>query len=151
MTPRAWPRAGAAFVLVVVVVIGCGKKEPTSEPPAGPGPGGPPGFAGPAGPPGFAGPGGQRTPTGNAVFDQHCLKCHSVDGGGAGGGPKGKGGWGNPDLAKVSADPAHTPEWLAEHVRNPKAHNPGSRMPAFDGKLSDDEVKSVVEYMGKLK
>jgi mono/diheme cytochrome c family protein len=134
------------FGLVAAVVAGCGKKE--AEVPAGP----PPSYAGA---PQFGGPGTpggpQRAKTGNAVFDQHCLKCHSVDGGAAaGGGPKGKTG-GAPDLAKVAADPAHTPEWLAEHVRNPKAHVPGSKMPAFAEKLSDEEVRSVVEYMSKLK
>lgn len=142
VSPWNRPCAAAVFVLVVGVVVGCGKSEPTSEPPTGPGPGGPPGK--------FAG-GPQRAKTGNAVFDQHCLKCHAVDGGAEGGGPKGKGGWGNPDLGKVAADPAHTPEWLAEHVRNPRAHSPGSKMPEFASKLSDEEIKSVVDYMTKLK
>ncbi|MBX9583832.1 MAG: cytochrome c [Gemmataceae bacterium] len=148
MTPWNRSCAAAVFGLVVAVVVGCGKKEP--EVPAGPPPSyaGAPKFGGPGTP---AGP--QRAKTGNAVFDQHCLKCHSVDGGAAagGGGPKGKMG-GAPDLAKVAADPAHTPEWLAEHVRNPKAHSPGSKMPTFDAsKLSDEDLKSVVEYMSKLK
>ncbi|MBX9625926.1 MAG: cytochrome c [Gemmataceae bacterium] len=146
-----WNRlcAAAVFGLVVAVVVGCGKKEP--EVPAGPPPSyaGAPQPGGPGMPGGFGGP--QRAKTGNAVFDQNCLKCHSVDGGAEGGGPKGKGGWGNPDLGKVAADPAHTPEWLAEHVRNPRAHNPGSKMPEFASKLSDEEIKSVVDYMAKLK
>lgn len=146
VSPRNRPCAAAVFAVVVGVVVGCGTKEP--EVPAGP----PPNYAGA---PKFGGPGGpggpERAKTGNAVFDQHCLKCHAVDGGAEGGGPKGKGGWGNPDLGKVAADPAHTPEWLAEHVRNPRAHSPGSKMPEFASKLSDEEIQSVVDYMSKLK
>jgi cbb3-type cytochrome oxidase cytochrome c subunit len=56
-----------------------------------------------------------------------------------------------PDLAKVGADPNHTVEWLAEHIRNPKAHKPESRMPAFAGRISDDELKPLTEYLASLK
>ena len=160
MTPwiRLW--AGAGLVVAVVGLAGCNKtKKDTpadggNAPPGGPAvgvPGGPPGggwgdqkggppggFAG--GPPGgFGGAGGAKS--GNAVYDAHCLKCHPVGGGKAMG----------PSLAKVAADPAHTAEWLAEHVRNPQGHKPGSKMPAFEKKLSAEELKSVVDYMAGLK
>lgn len=127
----------AWFVGLVFVglVLGCGKPDPTA--PDAPVVAGNPSAAG-------------RPKTGNAVFDKNCLKCHSVSSPGeAAGGPKGK--MGGPNLSKVAADPAHTPEWLAEHVKNPRQHKPMSRMPKFEGKLSDEDIKSVVEYMSKLK
>lgn len=117
-------------------VTGCGKPDPTT----------PDSPAVVAGNPNAA----VRPKTGNAVFDQNCLKCHSVTAPGEGaGGPKGK--MGGPNLSKLAADPAHTPDWLAEHVKNPQQHKPMSRMPKFEGKLSDEDIKSVVEFMSKLK
>src|SRR5438128_1826596 len=53
--------------------------------------------------------------SGKAVFDANgCARCHS-------------GGGRAPDLSRVGADPSHTPQWLAEHVKNPKSQNPASR------------------------
>ena len=63
----------------------------------------------------------------------------------------GKKGGRAPNLAKVAADPVHTTDWLAEHVKNPKAHKPESKMPPFEGKLSADELKSVTEFLSTLK
>ena len=82
-------------------------------------------------------------PTGNAIFDKNCLNCHSMMAGP--GGPKLKG----PNLSKVGAE--HTVDWLAEHVKNPKSHKPGSMMPEFASKLSEDDIKIVAEFMSKLK
>lgn len=110
---------------LLVVLLGCGKSEPGSG-----------GSADPE-------PSGSRV-SGNAVYDQHCAKCHVF----RGEGPKMVKA---PNLAKVAADPAHTPDWLAEHVKNPKSHKPGSTMPPFEGKLSADELKSVTEFLSTLK
>jgi mono/diheme cytochrome c family protein len=41
--------------------------------------------------------------------------------------------------------------WLAEHVKNPKTHNPGSRMPAFEGKISDADLRALSAYLASLK
>jgi mono/diheme cytochrome c family protein len=75
------------------------------------------------------------------MFDAHCGKCHAA--GGSGG--KGKG----PDLSHIGGE--HDAEWIAEHIRNPKAHKPNSRMPAFDGKLTDEEIKSLSDYLVAMK
>ena len=80
---------------------------------------------------------------GQGLFEAHCTKCHAVEGTGR----KGKG----PSLAHVAADPEHTAEWIAAHVRNPKAHEPSSKMPAFESKLKPEEIKSVAEYLATLK
>ena len=56
-----------------------------------------------------------------------------------------------PDLAKVGADPKHTREWLVEHIRNPKTHNPQSRMPGFAGKINDEGLLALADYLASLK
>jgi cytochrome c553 len=113
--------------------------------PAGGGPGGfgPPGFGGPGGPPG-GGPGGGPPMAGGPP------------GGGppGGSGPPGGGrrmGGRGPDLGMVGKDPEHTVAWLMEHIRNPKVHKPDSRMPAFEGKIKDDDLRALAEYLASLK
>jgi cbb3-type cytochrome oxidase cytochrome c subunit len=63
-----------------------------------------------------------------------------------------KGRKGGPDLSKVAAEPEHTTDWLSAHVRNAKAHKADSRMPAFGPeKISEDDLKSLVEFLASLK
>ncbi|MFO0806661.1 MAG: cytochrome c [Gemmataceae bacterium] len=113
---------GSAVLLVFA--LGCGGSDPKTTTPPGPVPamgGGP--------------------PTGNKVFDANCLNCHATQ-------PGGKLGMG-PNLAKVGA--TRTPEWLADHVKDPKSHTPGSKMPEFGSKLKPEELKSVTDFMTGLK
>jgi len=65
---------------------------------------------------------------GKSVFDANgCGRCHAV--GGQGGGRA-------PDLSHEGADPNHTPSgWPTRE--EPALAEPGSRMPAFEGKISD--------------
>ena len=56
-----------------------------------------------------------------------------------------------PDLGKLGADAAHTPQWLADHVRNPKAHKPQSRMPAYAGKIPEEDLIALADYLASLK
>jgi cbb3-type cytochrome oxidase cytochrome c subunit len=84
-----------------------------------------------------------------------CANCHAI--GGAGGSPGGTGGPGGsprmkgPDLSKVGKDPAHTIEWIMAHVRNPQAHKPSSRMPKFEDKINDQDLRVLAEYLASLK
>ena len=137
MNPRLRALAGLAGVLLLAV--GCNKPAETastSPPPAGPG-----GPGGPGGPP----------PSANAsakeLFEYHCQKCHRS--GGSANAPRGK--MGGPDLAKTAQDPAHTADWIAEHIKNPKAHAPGSRMPNFEGQLTDEQIRKLADYVLSLK
>jgi mono/diheme cytochrome c family protein len=109
---------------LLTFILGCGKTDPAAT-------------EGPPSP--MVGPS-----TGNAVFDTNCANCHSTTAP-AGGGPKRKG----PNLSKVGDK--HDAKWLADHVRDPKSHKPGSMMPEFGTKLSDDDIKSVSEFMAGLK
>jgi mono/diheme cytochrome c family protein len=89
---------------------------------------------------------------GPALFEQHgCQRCHRLDdaGGPGPGGPRGRGPRG-PSLAHVGANPEHTADWIAEHIRDPKAHNPRSRMPAFGDKMSEEELRQLAEYLATL-
>jgi mono/diheme cytochrome c family protein len=71
---------------------------------------------------------------------------------GAGGPPPGRGGGGRgPDLAHVGRDPNHTVEWLMGYVRNPRATKPDSRMPSFESKISEDDLRALAEYLASLK
>ena len=99
---------------------------------------------------------------GKKVFAANgCARCHAGAAGGAmaaggpmGGGPMGGGRPGmakGPDLSNVGADAKHTTEWLIAHIRNPKAHKQNSRMPGFEGKISEEDLKALAEYLAGLK
>jgi mono/diheme cytochrome c family protein len=76
---------------------------------------------------------------GKNVFDANgCARCH---------GGRGRA----PDLSHEGADPSHTPQWLAQHVKNPKSQNPRSPMPAFEGKISDQDLNALGTYLASLK
>ena len=78
---------------------------------------------------------------GQKVFASHnCGNCHAING---------QGGRGGPDLGKVGGE--HDAQWIVAHVRNPQSHKPGSRMPAFEGKISDAELASLGAYLASLK
>ena len=141
MSPRPLWRTPAALATAALLALGAGcKKEeeyvpnPKGNPmPEVKGGGGPP-----------------RMPSqGELVFGQKgCARCHSV--GGTSGGPPGK--KMGPDLSKVGADPAHTPEWFAEFIRNPHGKNPESKMPPHDeSKISEQEMATLVKYLSSLK
>ena len=166
MTRNAKIRSGYAIGLALfaaVLTTSCDKAKTSntgsSGPPAGMGPpggmGGPPGGmmgGGPGGP--ARDPGGPPVlaefAAGRKVFDaQRCSNCHSLSGGTApavgGPGPKG------PDLGKLGADAKHTKEWLIAYVTNPKAQNPQSKMPGFEGKIEQADFVKLAEYLLSLK
>jgi cbb3-type cytochrome oxidase cytochrome c subunit len=57
-----------------------------------------------------------------------------------------------PDLTAVGAEPEHTADWLAAHVRDPKAHKPDSRRPAFGPeKIPDADLQALAAYLAGRK
>ena len=95
--------------------------------------------------PGASARGGDTTlvAAGQTVFTNNgCAKCHAVGG---------QGGRMGPDLSRVGAEAGHTSEWLVAHIKNPKAHKPASRMPAFEGKISDKDLLALGAYLASLK
>jgi ubiquinol-cytochrome c reductase cytochrome b subunit len=109
------------------------------------------------GPPTFVGPaagGAPAAPTARAaaatlspsaqagerlVLAQGCLACHMLDG---------KGGTVGPDLSG-EGDRGRSREWLTVQIRDPKAHNPNTIMPASVS-LSDQQVGALVSFLETL-
>jgi mono/diheme cytochrome c family protein len=80
---------------------------------------------------------------GRKVFDAYgCARCHTIGS---------QGGRAGPDLTHVGADSRHTLDWLMVQVANPRAHNPSSRMPAFQGRISARDLMALAGYLTDLK
>lgn len=79
---------------------------------------------------------GEATTTVNAeaVYKQNCLACHAADLSGQAG----------PNLQKVGAK--RTPEEISNII-----HNGGNGMTAFKGILSEDEIKSLTDWLAAKK
>ncbi len=71
---------------------------------------------------------------------QGCVACHRI--GGAGGNI-------GPDLSGEGLK-GRSRQWLADHLRNPKAHDPTTVMPSFAA-LSDQANSQLVDYLESLK
>jgi Ca2+-binding EF-hand superfamily protein/cytochrome c2 len=56
-----------------------------------------------------------------------------------------------PDLGKVGQDPDHTVDWFKAYIQNPKSKKPDARMPSFVGKIKDDDLNALAEYLASLK
>lgn len=79
-------------------------------------------------------------PNGAKLFRKEgCIHCHKF---------KGEGGGVGPDLAGVAED--HSETWIKEQIRDPKLHNPDTRMPSF-AYLSEREIEAIVKYLREEK
>lgn len=76
-----------------------------------------------------------------ASYVGHCARCHGAAGEGRGI---------NPPLVGVSRRPRRTVEDLVRIIKNPRAYDLGKRMPSFAGKLSEDEMRAVAEWVASL-
>lgn len=68
-----------------------------------------------------------------------CISCHRING---------EGGSVGPDLSGEGKR-GRSREWLMTQIRNPKAHDPNSVMPAFTS-LGDQQVNSLIDYLMSL-
>ena len=119
-----WTAASLAILAPSLALMGCAKKDGDAPVAA------------------TAGSEATLIAAGKAAFEANgCMRCHAVGGQGGGRGP---------DLSRVGAKAGRTPQWLVEHIRNPRAHNPRSPMPAF-GKISDQELLAIGAYLASLK
>ncbi len=91
----------------------------------------------PPAPGGTGGTGGAAQMAGgsDAVLKAQC-RCHN-------------GGKGAPDLSHEGAQ--HDASWIADHIKNPRTHNPSSRMPAFEGRMSDADIQGLATYLASQK
>jgi cytochrome c oxidase subunit 2 len=88
--------------------------------------------------------------TAKGVFGRNCARCHSIGGSRAPSARTGENMKG-PDLARVGADPSHTQQWLMDYIRDPQAEDRRSRMPRFEGKLSEGDLLALADYLASLK
>jgi len=54
-----------------------------------------------------------------------------------------------PDLGTVGN--RHDKDWLKTQIRQPKSHKKNARMPSFEGKIKDDDLNALAEYLASLK
>jgi len=96
--------------------------------------------ADPADPPGDANAPAAGAKKGKELFATlGCAGCHVVNG---------QGGTAGPDLSNEAAK-GRSRSWLATKIRNPKADNPQTIMPA-NSNLSDQQVGNLVDYLLSL-
>lgn len=75
-------------------------------------------------------------PGGEALFkEQRCYTCHRF---------KGQGGTAGPDLTDVLKRRGTV--WIVLQIRNPKSHNPDSRMPSYNH-LGYTEIYAIISYL----
>lgn len=67
----------------------------------------------------------------------NCANCHSLNG---------AGGRGGPELSHIGGE--KSADAIAAYVKQPR---PDSRMPAFAGKITDDDLKALGTYLATLK
>ncbi|MDH7569765.1 MAG: c-type cytochrome, partial [Armatimonadota bacterium] len=118
--PRLLCCIGTLFLLIGLIAVGGCKKQASQSLPPVPEVETQPAANLPAPTPGTV----EGAHPGKGIYDANgCSRCHMLDG---------KGGTEGPDLSKIGANPEHTVEWLMEQIKNPKVHNPDSKMPAFE-------------------
>ena len=132
----------AAGVVGAVSMTGCNKLAPSGATP--------PSANATAGNAQPAADASDKFAAGKAIFTAQCARCHQAVAVTDQVGKKGRGGRG-PNLATVGGDPKHTKAWLTEHINDPKSHNPQSGMPKFAGRIKDDDMKTLVDYLASLK
>lgn len=82
----------------------------------------------------------QSHPQGAALFrSERCIECHAI---------KGEGGGVGPDLSAVGRKRSR--DFIIEQIRNPKAHNPNSVMPAFDH-LPEQDIEHLADYLSSFR
>lgn len=74
-------------------------------------------------------------------YQNNCNACHKIAGYGKEVGP---------DLTFV-ADSKSDREWHLKNLKNPQQFSAESPMPAFEGKLSDEQLGKIIDYLLTLK
>ena len=75
-------------------------------------------------------------PEGEDLFSQQkCITCHRF---------KGQGGMAGPDLTDVFK--RRSTVWMVRQIRNPRSHNPDSRMPSYEH-LDLLDIYALISYL----
>jgi len=140
MTRTRRLHVGLIFFTSLALAVGCNKTE-TTAPDSGPPPY--------PGQPSIVPESGEHV-AGKRVFNANCTRCHTI-GAPANAAPAPGKKIQGPDLATVARDSAHTPEWFGDYIRDPQSKKPDAKMPKFQGKISDDDFKALIEFLSSLK
>ncbi len=74
-----------------------------------------------------------------ALIHYECVKCHRL---------KDQGGLLGPDLSQAGWK--FSQEYLRQQILNARAGNPDSQMPVFEGKISEEDLAALVEYLSLM-
>ncbi len=74
-----------------------------------------------------------------AFIHYECVKCHRL---------ADQGGLLGPDLSQAGWK--FSREHLRQQILNPQADNPESQMPAYEGKISEEDLAALVEYLSLM-
>jgi ubiquinol-cytochrome c reductase cytochrome b subunit len=72
------------------------------------------------------------------IFAVQCVGCHTIDG---------DGGTDGPDLS--GAGRKHDLAWLRRWIARPEAVKADAKMPAFDRKLTPDQIETIAAFLAK--
>jgi ubiquinol-cytochrome c reductase cytochrome b subunit len=70
-----------------------------------------------------------------------CVGCHTIHG---------SGGQVGPDLS-AEGSRGRSSQWIADQIRDPRGHYPGSPMPSFAKRVDVSQVQALVDYLMSLK
>ena len=73
------------------------------------------------------------------LIHYECVSCHRL---------RDQGGLVGPDLSQAGWK--FRREQLRQQILNPRAGNPDSRMPVFEGKISEEDLAALVEYLSLM-
>ncbi|MGE5245194.1 MAG: cytochrome b N-terminal domain-containing protein [Betaproteobacteria bacterium] len=76
------------------------------------------------------------------VFATRCITCHIVNG---------DGGKEGPDLTHAAKKPDHNQAWFVTWISDPSNVDPTADMPAFEGKLTEDQLKAIAAWLAAKK
>jgi cbb3-type cytochrome oxidase cytochrome c subunit len=73
------------------------------------------------------------------LIQQQCINCHKI---------QGTGGLQGPDLSQAGWK--FNSDHLRKQILNPQSQNPDTKMPAYEGKISEDDLKALVQYLSLM-
>lgn len=76
------------------------------------------------------------------VFGTRCITCHTMNG---------DGGREGPDLTHAAKKRDHDEAWFARWISDPSRVDPTADMPAFEGKLTEDQLRAIAAWLAAKK
>lgn len=80
------------------------------------------------------------SPGAKIFWREQCKECHTI---------KGKGGAVGPNLTTVGS--RRSRDYIVRQITDPRSHNPNTAMPSFKGRLTEQEINELADYLSRLK